>query len=73
MAKARPKSPADLTVKERVALFETMMKSAIEQTQIGMSLELEGWPRAITPVLKYVDLIELKAKQDAQKAEAAKK
>lgn len=65
---------ADLTVKERIARFEALVKEAIDATQIGLQIGITG-PWANVPEIKgnlsYIDLIELKQKQDEQ-AKAAK-
>lgn len=65
-------------MEQRVQKFETLVKAAMEQCNIGMSLALTGpWEgnQKIEAVLRYVDMLELKAKQNGEtqnNTEAAK-
>lgn len=64
MAKAKIKTAAVevVTIDERVKKFETLVKAAMEQCQVGMSLAITGpWENnnKIEAVLRYVDLTQV--------------
>lgn len=72
MAKAKSKVQAEgvkaqmATPQERVNAFAKAVQEASDKYQIGLSLRLLSTPEAIKPDLQYVDLVELKQKQDEQ-------
>ena len=64
----REHNVADLTFKERIGFAEKVITETLQKYELGFVQKLAGYPQEIKPTLEYVDLLELKAKQNVKEA-----